>query len=343
MTGQVDISVILCTYNRCDLLEKSVASVLAQDCAGIKYELLIVDNNSSDDTRAVCERFIAQSPIAIHYLFEPRQGVSYARNTAIARAKAPIIAFFDDDVCVSPSWIADIKRAFDERPEIDGVGGKVLPRWQATPPAWLTPAQWAPLALQDYGDAPIRIDRANPLCLVAANLALRSRVFERIGLFTTALQRVKNSIGSMEDHELHVRLWDAGYTEMYRPELVVTAEVQAERLTRQYHRRWHKGHGHFYALMREGEFERSAFRLFDVPGHLYRQTLVNLLGWGKAQLSGNREKAFSCETGCYFFTGFFQQRLAAPGSAKRFMRLRRLGSALHSLVRRRAGLNNSNQ
>ena len=146
----------------------------------------------------------------------------------------------------------------------------------------------------------------------------------------------------MEDHELHVRLWEADYQELYVPEIVVTAEVQAERLTKQYHRKWHKGHGYFYALMRDAGFERSAFRLFDVPGHLYRQTLVNLLLWGKNQLLGHREKAFQYETECYFFIGFLQQRLELVGSPKSIDWLRRLGAALHSLFRRRADSNSRN-
>src|ERR1044072_1577697 len=120
MTEEFDISVILCTYNRCELLKKSIASVLNQDCSGVKFELLVVDNNSADETRAVCDSFISQSSIPIHYIFEPRQGVSYARNAAIARAKAPIMAFFDDDVCVSRNWLAGIKQAFDDHPEIAG-------------------------------------------------------------------------------------------------------------------------------------------------------------------------------------------------------------------------------
>lgn len=323
-----DISVIICTYNRCELLKKAVASLLAQQCGALRYEILIVDNHSSDATRQVCEAFVAQPEIAVRYLFEPQQGVSFARNTGIRQAKAPILAFCDDDVCVSRDWLAAIKRAFDEHPEIAGVGGKVVPLWQEQAPAWLTRQHWMPLALQDYGEEALRIDGENRLCLITANLALRRQVFERTGLFSPTLQRVKNGIGSMEDHELHVRLWEAGYQELYRPEIVVGAVVQAERLTREYHRRWHKGHGYFYALMRDAEFERSAARWFDVPAHLYKSAFLDLLQWGKNRLLQNHQEAFACEVRLAFFFGFLEQRLATYRNSETSPVLRKLASLL---------------
>jgi glycosyltransferase involved in cell wall biosynthesis len=306
-----DISVIICTYNRCDLLKKAIESLLSQDCGGLRYELLIVDNHSSDATRQICETFVTRQEVPVRYLFEPEQGVSFARNTGIREAKAPILAFSDDDVCVRRDWLAAIKRAFDEHKEIVGVGGKVLPLWQEAAPLWLTRRHWMPLALQDYGDRPLLIGAEKPLCLITANLALRREVFERIGLFSPTLQRVKNGIGSMEDHELHRRLWNAGYQEIYIPEVVVEAVVQPERLTREYHRRWHRGHGHFYALMRDPEFERSVARLFDVPAHLYKQAFFEVLRWSASRLSRNHQEALAHESNLCFFYGFLQQRLAA--------------------------------
>jgi glucosyl-dolichyl phosphate glucuronosyltransferase len=329
MTEPIDISVILCTYNRCELLKKAVASILAQDCPDLRYELIIADNNSSDQTREVCESFKSES-VPVHYIFVPEQGVSYARNAAIARAKAPILAFFDDDVCVSRNWLATIKRAFDDHPELAGIGGKVLPEWTVKPPRWLTSRHWAPLALQDYGDQPMTVDKDNALCLVAANLALRRRVFDRIGLFSPTLQRVRNSIGSMEDHELHVRLWEAGLQERYVPGVVVTTAVQTDRLTKSYHRKWHKGHGHFYALMRDPETERSTMRLFDVPAHLYKRAFLNLLQWVKNQSTKDAEKIFHNETTLCFFIGFFLQRLKTCLGLGRFPEKRQLVSSLYS-------------
>ena len=311
MSDRYDISVVLSTYNRCPILPFALDSVLQQTPGDVSWEVIVVDNNSSDETQAVVASFIGRGHSNLHYVFEGRQGVSYARNAGIERARAPIIAFFDDDVCVSPTWVATIKRAFDDHAEADCVGGSVLPRWELDPPSWLTREHWAPLALQDYGDQPISVNRNNPLCLLSANFAFRREVFEQIGLFEPELQRVKEGIGSMEDLELLTRFWRAGGNALYLPSLTVTANVPAERLTKRYHRKWHTGHGYFYALLRSDEIERSrAGRLFDVPAHLYKQAMKDALRWLKHQLPGRSDAAFTYETRLRFFAGFFRKRRA---------------------------------
>ena len=92
------------------------------------------------------------------------------------------------------------------------------------------------------------------------------------------------------------------------PGIVVSAEVQTDRMTKEYHRRWHTGHGHFYALMRAEDIEHGDARLFDVPAHLYRQALANSLGWLKQSVLANEELAFKHETELRFLRGFFRQR-----------------------------------
>lgn len=309
MAESLDISVILCTYNRCEMLKRALDRLIAQECGTVRYEIIVVDNNSTDQTRSVCESYVAASPVPLRYIFEPKQGVSYARNSGVKAASAPIIAITDDDVTVNADWILSIKRAMDAYPDASGIGGKVLPEGDFAIPNWLTRDQWYPLALQDYGDAPLRLSAENPLCLVTANLALRRTAFERIGLFSIALQRIKDGIGSVEDHDLHLRLYEAELEELYLPDLVVTTEVQPERLTRAYHRRWHHGNGHFCALMRDPQIEQSAARLFDVPAYFYKETLIDVLSWLRYTLTGNSREAFLRETRICFFIGFFRSRL----------------------------------
>ena len=150
-----DVSVVISTYNRADVLPHALVSLLQQEAPGIRYEVVVVDNNSTDSTRPVVESILARGCPNLRYLFEVRQGVAYGRNTGILAAKAPIIAFTDDDVTVAPDWIATLKRTLDEHPEADGVGGRVLPRWSRAVPSWLTREHWAPLALLDYPSLPI--------------------------------------------------------------------------------------------------------------------------------------------------------------------------------------------
>jgi glycosyltransferase involved in cell wall biosynthesis len=289
------------------MLEECLAGALSQDAPGVPYEVIVVDNHSTDATREAVERHINDGHDNLRYVFEPRQGVSFARNTGLAEARADIVAFSDDDVRVGRNWVATIKRVFDERPGIDCIGGKVLPIWSARAPAWLTREHWTPLALQDYGDRQVLIDLENPLCLISANLAFRRDVLEHIGAFAPELQRVKNNIGSMEDAELLERYFRAGRRCLYVPEMRVETEITPERLTRSYHRRWHTGHGHFYAIMRASEMERSSSRLFDVPSHLYKQAALDAAGW-LWFTPGNRSRAFVHETRLRFFWGFFRKR-----------------------------------
>jgi len=286
-----DVSVVLSTYNRADRLPSALEALLSQS-AGAAYEVIVVDNNSTDATRTVTEQAAARSYGRLRYVFEPRQGLSYGRNAGIAVARSPIIAFSDDDVRVAPDWIAQLKRTFDAHPEIDYVGGRVLPHWLAPPPRWLTDAHWAPLALQDYGDQPIVSGRERAVCLVGANLAFRRRVFDVVGVFTPSLGRVKDGIGSTEDHEMQLRAWKAGMRGLYDPGLRAEADVTPDRLTRHYHRRWHRGHGRHCAMMRLRELVPAdlgplqepddVVLLFGSPAFVYSNVLRTGYNWIRA-------------------------------------------------------------
>jgi glycosyltransferase involved in cell wall biosynthesis len=316
------VSVVICTYNRADLLPAAVADVLAQDDPQTPpFELLVVDNNSTDETRAVVERAAALDG-RVRYLRETKQGLSHARNAGIAGSRAPVIAFTDDDVRVGPDWLSTIMCTVQAHPGVSVVGGKVLPVWPTTPPSWLTAEHWGPLALVDYGEHPVRVDAGNPLCLVGANLAIVRSAFDLVGGFAPDVQRVRDSVGSSEDHEFLLRLFGAGGFGIYDPRIVIHAAVQPDRLERAYHRRWHTGHGHFHALMRPEYLERSnAGRLFDVPAHMYRSAARDAAAWAKARLRLDDADAFSREVRLRFFRGFFgtrrRQFLALPREQRR--------------------------
>jgi GT2 family glycosyltransferase len=220
------------------------------------------------------------------------------------------VAFFDDDVHVTPEWIATIRRTFREHEDIDCIGGKVLPDWLAPPPRWLTRTHWAPLALQDLGDQPIVASAANPVGLISANLACRRALLDRVGGFSPLFQRVKDGIGSVEDDEWIRRLWQAGGRALYVPDLVAYTSVPSRRLTRGYHRRWHSGHGRFYALLRAAEFERSSMgAILGVPAHVYRAAAVAAASWIGSLLAGRTEDAFTHEVRLRFLRGFLSQRV----------------------------------
>jgi glycosyltransferase involved in cell wall biosynthesis len=307
-------TIVVPTYNRAELLAAALTR-LVQACEALRdrSDIVVVDNNSTDGTRGVVAGFAGR----VRYLFEGRQGLSHARNAGIAsvpphlRTADRVIAFTDDDVEVERDWLSVIERELTGNPDADCVGGRVLPRWTSLPPpAWLSPIHWAPLALQDHGGKRQVFNSNRPLCLVGANVAFRANVFDRIGMFSPALQRVRDSIGSTEDHELLVRLYAAGGLALYAPDLIVWSNIAPDRLTRQYHRRWHQGHGRFHARMRLPEMERSRAKVLDVPVHLLRAAVLDAAGWISLTLARDASGAFAHETRLWFFSGFCRERCA---------------------------------
>lgn len=299
------VSIVVPTHNRAASLRRTLASLFAQADAGAA-NVIVVDNNSTDGTAGVCREFGDR----VRYVHEPRQGLSHARNAGIAiapKGRDDIIVFIDDDIQAEPGWLPAITDAFDARPDIDCVGGRVLPSNPDALPAWITREHWAPLALQDHGPEQRTFNEADPRGLVGANLAFRGEVFDRIGGFSPDVQRVKDGIGSTEDHELLRRLFASGGSALYVPDAVVTTEVPADRQTRAYHRRWHRGHGRFHALMRTPEVEQAR-RVAGVPLHLVRRAVRDAAAWLRLRVTGDAVRAFAPETRLRFFAGFLRER-----------------------------------
>ncbi|HEY0780016.1 MAG TPA: glycosyltransferase, partial [Gemmatirosa sp.] len=270
------------TYNRAALLGDAVRSLLALDPATPPYEVVIVDNNSTDDTRAVVEALIPESGGRLRYVFEGRQGVAYGRNTGAAVARAPVIVFTDDDVRASPGWLVAYARAFAEHPEVDYAGGPVKPMWPKPAPAWLTHAHSSPLALIEHGAEGFVVTRENFCVFVTANLAVRRDAFEAVGRLDPKFQHEPGAVTAIEDHELQIRLQASGRRGWYEPEAVIRAEVQANRLTKAYHRRWAFDHGRVHARVAPPghQFDGSctftpeppgARKLLGAPLWMYRQ------------------------------------------------------------------------
>ena len=305
------LSVVLCTYNRASLLSDALGALVAQVQGTPAYEVVVVDNNSRDSTKDVVQRYSRTG--LVRYEFEARQGLSYARNRGVSVSRADVIAFTDDDVRVSPDWVAAIVRAFHEHGTADLIGGRVVPAWKAPAPPWLSQAGDAPLALVDFGERPFQITPDRCVCLIGANVAVRRSAFERTGGFSPALQRVRNSVGSTEDYDFQTRVLAGGGTAVYEPRIVVTAPIHADRLTKHYHRAWHSGHGRFQALMRDPSFERSRRgAYFGVPAHVFRGLLVEAAAWILHSLSRRRVAAFGHELRLRFFVGFAAQRIFDP-------------------------------
>jgi glucosyl-dolichyl phosphate glucuronosyltransferase len=303
----VDLTLLVCTFNRSEDLREMLETALAQETDGVfSYDVLVVDNNSTDGTRAVVDQLIARGHTNLRYLFEGRQGKSSALNTGLAAVQGWIYTIADDDFILPTDWLKQIVSAFRSHPDAAFVSGKVLPLWQGEVPGWLTHDHWSALALADYGDEEFYADEGRQVCLLACSFRVAD--VEAVGGYRAGLSVSSNLIGGVEDLEILQRLWKFGRKGMYLPGLAFRHKVPPARMTRTYHRRWHTGHGRFYATLRDPSFEASSARLFDVPAHLYKQAAAAAGGWMSAVVRGRVDEAFAYETKVRFFAGFFRER-----------------------------------
>lgn len=226
------VTVAIPTYNRADFLRQTLAGLVAQQFPREHFEILVLDNNSTDHTRAVVAEFASAHP-APRYLLETQQGLDYARNRAIAEARGEIIVFGDDDILVRPDWLAQmaVPLLADPARKIGAVGGEVIPVFPDGLPDWV--AEWhAPLAFRpDLG--PLE-GRHSPM---GANLAFPRHVFEKLGLFHTALDRAAGNYFSGGDSEMIRRVRAAGLEVWFAPAAAVRHQMPASRTTFRYARR----------------------------------------------------------------------------------------------------------
>lgn len=243
MSGRnVKITIILCTYNRCRSLAKALESVAASKCSdSTKWEALVVDNNSTDQTRNVVDEYSCRCPGRFRYLFEPQQGKSNALNAGIRDARGEILAFMDDDVTVEPTWLHNLTAALNDA-KWAGAGGRTLPAHPVSPPPWV--ALYGPYemggivgALFDLGDNPGELTRPP----FGTNMAFRKAMFEKYGGFRTDLgpSSVPGTPRPNEDTELGRRLMAAGERLRYEPSAVVYHPVPEDRLRKDYILTWH--------------------------------------------------------------------------------------------------------
>lgn len=231
VSGAPSISVILCTRNRADYLEKALASLAAQDFAAAD-EVILVDNASTDRTPEIARRFETDLPLS--YLREARIGLCVARNTGWRAARGDIVAYFDDDAIARPGWLAAIRAVFS-RPDagrIGVVGGRVAPIWQAPRPAWLPDSVAGSLTIVDWGGAEKVIPDLDREWLVGANMAIPRRVLEEVGGFHPSLDRIGNNLLSGGDIFLQKQIAARGYACLYLPAMAIEHVVPAARLGR---------------------------------------------------------------------------------------------------------------
>ncbi|MEO6406533.1 MAG: glycosyltransferase family A protein [Ferruginibacter sp.] len=149
------LSLVICTYNRDKYLPGTLSTITQQAADKNNFELLIIDNNSTDRTAAIAAKFIADnSAINTSYFFESNKGLSFARNRGIAEAKGSVIVYIDDDVILPENYLSSLMNFFKERPDAAGAGGKVIPKYESgTEPLWMNKYLNGFIGRVDHGDA----------------------------------------------------------------------------------------------------------------------------------------------------------------------------------------------
>jgi glucosyl-dolichyl phosphate glucuronosyltransferase len=266
ITGQRDprsdtpplISVVICTHNRSKYLLKAIQSAVNQTYSKDEYEIIVVDNASTDSTADLVRSY--QDVGNLRYIYEPKLGISFARNTGWHVAAGRFIAYLDDDAIASPEWVSAIDKAFKMTPSAGAVGGRVDPIWEVKRPDWLEDDLVMSLGVINWSDKPKIIPDLRMEWLVTANMAVPTDVLAKIGGFNTMLGRVGKTQVRGEDTFFQKQIIRRGYYCFYFPDMVVRHHVPASRLNKLWFRKRYYTQGIADALTQVIEEEPSAIR-----------------------------------------------------------------------------------
>ena len=278
------IEIVICTYNRAERLSGTIQSLLSADIPdGTNVNLIIVNNNSSDGTEALIKEFSRNaSRVAFRYLFEEKQGKSYALNTALKHMRGNFIAFTDDDIIVDKSWIKKMVSALKRYPDCNCFGGKVVAVYPKNMPPWLdihNSTRFLKSVFVDRDDGDLEVEYGNSTLSntpSGVNMFFRREVIEKNAFFRTDLGPIGKELGFSEDTDYCQRLLNMGERFMYIPSTIVYHPVHAERLSKEYLLNWQYKCG-ISEVRRNGGY-KDTVRIFGVPRYLYRKYLKHAVG-----------------------------------------------------------------
>jgi glycosyltransferase involved in cell wall biosynthesis len=311
------VTVIVATHNRAPLLGKTLEALIAQETPKhLGWEILVVDNGSTDGTLEVFRTMAMQAPGRLRYLFEPTLGKSRALNAGIAVARGAVLALTDDDVSPAADWVATAATVLDTR-GVDGAGGRILPRWEAEPPSWLLGSRQLLdyLAIMEHDEpAMLPVAPGRYPQVWGANMVLRREALVALGGFDPRLGPVGGRRFCEEDGDIVRRMLASGRAVAYDPALTVFHRVPRARLKRAYFRRlmWDMGEGRAFATAEAP----PGPRLVGVP-HWRLRFMVGVFFHGAVQIIRRRPEAFEDSLECVKEAGI------AWGQMKRAVRERR--------------------
>jgi glycosyltransferase involved in cell wall biosynthesis len=229
------ISVVICTYNRCNKLKDTLVSLAQLSIPNdLPWELIVVDNNSSDETKSVVESFLPIPRLNAKYVLERNAGLSHARNRGVAESQGEVISFLDDDVIVTSDWLTEIWKAFQQYGAMC-VGGRVLLYGNPQMPSWWHQTFNVAIGKFDRGDTVIRYKNADgELIGIGANMSFHRAVFEKYGLFDTEMGRIGKRHTTGEETDVVLRLGRNNELAIYYPRAVVYHCISNDRFSKRY-------------------------------------------------------------------------------------------------------------
>jgi glucosyl-dolichyl phosphate glucuronosyltransferase len=296
---QMKLNIIIPTYNR----------ALSDKPREMEFEVAVIDNNSSDETKSVVEDFMPLfNTIKLEYVFEGKQGKVFAFNTGVMRSKGDLFSGIDDDIEIAKDWLVEVERVFQERwNEIDFVGGKMLPNWEVQPPSWIEPLKEGVIGWRDYGEKDWFYTWDTTI-LSGGHAVFKRSVFDEIGLLPEQIGPIgKNLIGCEDDVIFH-KLMSKNIKGIYCSKLVFYHYVPEYRLSKSYYRQWCFGAGISKYLM-DKHFERiDGTRIFDIPRWMFRNFIFSIYEKVKYSLLMKEDISLAKENPILVFAGFFYAR-----------------------------------
>ena len=304
------LTVLIPTYNRAESLRKTLRSMSrAEKPDGLTVEIIVVDNNSSDGTPQVVEEMrSAFTASTLRYLFESKQGRSFALNTGISAADGDLVTAVDDDEEIAVDWFTEVYRTFRERwDELDFVGGKILPNWEVEPPPWVEPLKAGVICWRDFGDEEWVYTPDSPLLTGGHGIFKRS-LFDDLGGYDENVGAKGKGFISGEDEVFYDILMRAGKFGIYNPRLVIYHYVPAYRLSKNYYRTWLLGVGISRHLAHRNYRDFDGTKLLGVPRWMYRSAAAGVLAKVKFALRGDETESLEAENQPLIFAGYFYGR-----------------------------------
>jgi len=285
----IGVTLVICTYDRRDSLSQTLDTVATQRC-GLPWEVLVVDNGSSDGTLGMVAERAPRFPAPLRAEREAQRGRSFALNRAIRVARGNILVFTDDDVNLRPGFLAAHTAIYAD-PAVAGGGGRILPILPENTPNWLIEMlgerNGGLAGRYDFGDTPHEIDRASSMPLpFGANLSVRTSVVRELGGFRTDLGWGRVLVPG-EENELFERIRATGGRIVYQPEAVVEHRLQPSKATLEYLLQYETGYGRSVVLMADvGPARRVRWAC---------RSLLDLLRYGARAAFGPREMSVRAE------------------------------------------------